>query len=281
MNGPAYRRASPQVYRLRRAAAASVLVVLVAVGWRAVGGGGGGGSAAPTTTSSSTSTTVPKAPACKTGETVSTQDPKRDWSTILVDTDLSIPASYGPPDLHNISDAGFPLTAGLALRGFVMHDLGELRKAAVANHTPIKIIAAYRSYVTQRDLYAKRVDQLGDSEAGSRVARPGHSEHQLGTTVDITSEALNDVDQSWGATPTGQWIASNAYKYGFLLSYPADASNSTCYDFEPWHLRYVGIEEAAAVIHAGVTLREYLWQVQQNGGVPPTTTTTSATTTTS
>ncbi|MCU1497302.1 MAG: peptidase and DD-carboxypeptidase VanY/endolysin [Acidimicrobiales bacterium] len=279
MNGPVYRRASPQVYRMRRAAAATVVVLVAFVGWKAAGGGGGQ-AAPPTTTSSSTSTTVPKVPACKTGETVSTQNPKQDWATILVDTDLSLPAGYGPPDLHNISDAGFPLTAGMALRGFVMPDLSELRKAAAATGHPIKIIAAYRSYQTQQTLYAKRVDQLGDSEAGSRVARPGHSEHQLGTTIDVTSANLTDVDQSWGATPTGQWIAGNAYKYGFLLSYPADTSDRTCYDFEPWHLRYVGRDEAAAVIDAGVTLREYLWEVQQNGGVPPTTTTSSPASTT-
>ena len=122
-------------------------------------------------------------------------------------------------------------------------------------------------------MYAKRIGQLGNSETGSRAARPGHSEHQLGTTIDITSDGLTDVDQSWGATPTGQWIAGNAYKYGFLLSYPADASNSTCSDYEPWHLRYVGRAEAAAVINAGVTLREYLTLLQQNGGTTTTSTT--------
>jgi D-alanyl-D-alanine carboxypeptidase len=280
MNGPAYRRATPQVYRLRRAAAATVVILVAFVGWRAAGGRSGGQSASATTTSSSTSTTVAQLPSCAPGEAVSALNPKDAWKTIIVDPSLSIPASYGPPDLHNISDAGFPFTPGLALRGFVMPDLAALRKAAVSSGHPIKIIAAYRSYQTQQSLYTRRVDQLGDSEAGGRVARPGHSEHQLGTTIDVTSENLTDVDQSWGATPAGQWIAGNAYKYGFLLSYPADASARSCYDFEPWHLRYVGRDEAAAVIDAGVTLREYLWEVQQNGGVPPTTSTTTSSTTT-
>jgi D-alanyl-D-alanine carboxypeptidase len=130
-------------------------------------------------------------------------------------------------------------------------DLDALRQAAAANGTPLGILAGYRSYPQQQDLYERRVDELGDAEAGSRVARPGHSEHQLGTTIDVTSAGETDVDQSWGATPPGQWVATNAHKYGFLLSYPPDASDRTCYDYEPWHLRYVGRELAADVIDSG------------------------------
>jgi D-alanyl-D-alanine carboxypeptidase len=280
MTGPIHRRRpTAQEYRLRRAIAASAVVVVLGLGWQLFGGSGGENEASPTTTSSSTSTTVAGPPACAVGEVISGQDPKQGWATILVDTNIAIPASYGPGDLHNIADAGFPLTDGLALRGFVMDDLSALRQAAADNETPIKILAAYRSYPTQRDLFDRRVDELGDSEAGSRVARPGHSEHQLGTTMDITSEGLTDVDQAWGASPTGQWIASNAFKYGFILSYPAGASATTCYDFEPWHLRYVGRDEAAAVIDAGVTLRQYLWTLQQQAQAGATTTTSATTTT--
>ena len=150
------------------------------------------------------------------------------------------PAIVRPRDLHNIADAGFPFTDGVAVRQLVLDDLDALREAAAANGTPLSILAGYRSHERQADLYERRVDELGDSEAGSRVARPGHSEHQLGTTIDVTTEGETDVDQSWGATPNGQWVATNAHEYGFLLSYPLDASERTCYDYEPWHLRYVG-----------------------------------------
>jgi LAS superfamily LD-carboxypeptidase LdcB len=255
-------RHSPQVYRTRRAIAATLVVVVLALAWNAVGPGGGE-EAATTTTSSSTSTTLPELPDCKEGDVINAGDPKAEWATMLVDTERSISAAYGPPDLHNISEAGFPLTEGVALRGFVMPDLERMREAAATNGTPIKVIVGYRSYQRQADLYAQRSDELGASEAGSRVARPGHSEHQLGTTLDITSEGLTDVDQSWGASPTGQWIASHAHEYGFILSYPADASSRTCYDFEPWHLRYVGPEQAADVIRQRITLREYLWNLEQ------------------
>jgi D-alanyl-D-alanine carboxypeptidase len=273
------RRHSPQVYRMRRAVAASALVLVVFAIWE-VAGPSGGQEAAVTTTSSSTSSTLPALPACSAAENPVPQDPKTAWATILVDTARSLPATYGPGDLHNIADAGFPLTDGVTLRGFVMPDLRALREAAAANGTPIKVIVGYRSFQSQQLLFDKRTDELGASEAGSRVARPGHSEHQLGTTLDITSEGLTDVDQSWGATPTGQWIASHAHEYGFILSYPAEASASTCYDYEPWHLRYVGRDEAADVIRQRVTLRQYLWDLDQGVTALPATSSTASTTTT-
>ena len=273
---PPPRRHSPQVYRIRRAAVATVLVLAVALGWQLVAGGGE--EAAPPPTSSTTTTTIPDLPACvddPAQDVVTGQDPKQQWATIRVDTQVMLPPGYGPPDLHNISEAGFPFADGLALRGFVMDDLSDLRAAAAENGTPIRIIAAYRSYQSQEDLFARRVDELGASEAGSRVARPGHSEHQLGTTIDITSEGMADVDQSWGASPAGQWIAGHAHEFGFLLSYPAEASASTCYDFEPWHLRYVGRDQAAVVIAQRLTLREYLWNLEQGVVYPPPASTTT------
>jgi D-alanyl-D-alanine carboxypeptidase len=259
-NRPGFRRESPQVYRLRRAVVATVVVVGVFGILRLTGvAGGGGDSPAATTTSSTTTTTVPAPPACADGDVVVAEDPATAWATILVDTERAIPESYVPGDLENISEAGFPFTPGMAMRGLVMDDLSAFREAAAANGTPLGIIAPFRSFAQQSGLFERRVGELGSAEAGSRVARPGHSEHQLGTALDVTDEGATDVDQSWGASPAGQWVASHAHEFGFLLSYPAGAEARTCYDFEPWHLRYVGRDLAAAVIDSGLTLREYLW----------------------
>jgi D-alanyl-D-alanine carboxypeptidase len=275
---PRIRRHSPQTYRMRRAAVASVAIVLAYVLYQSTSGGGDE-AATTSTTAASTTTTAPSVPPCRDDvEGTVVENPKDAWATIIVDTERALPANYGPGDLHNISDAGFPFTDGLALRGFVMPDLRAMREAAARNETPIRILAGYRSYPTQVDLFGRRVDELGASEAGSRVAKPGHSEHQLGTTIDVTSENMADVDQSWGASPTGQWIASNAYKYGFILSYPADAQATTCYDYEPWHLRYVGRDQAAQVIASGLTLREYLFSLGVNAPVASTPVTTTSTT---
>jgi D-alanyl-D-alanine carboxypeptidase len=277
---PAHRREPAQVYRLRRALAATAVVLVVFAGLNMVGAVGGGGDeepAASTTTSETTTTTIPPPPPCAEADVVVSDDPAAAWSTVLIDTARALPAEFGPNDLRNIADAGFPLTDGLAVRALVVPDLDALRQAAAANGTPLGILAGYRSHAQQAELYGRRVDELGDAEAGSRVARPGHSEHQLGTTIDVTSEGDTDVDQAWGATPAGQWVATNAHKYGFLLSYPPDASDRTCYDYEPWHLRYVGRELAADVIDSGLSLREHLWQLNPVD-ITATTTTTSTTT---
>ena len=278
---PAHRRETPHVYRLRRALAATAVVLVVFAGLNmvgVVGGDGGDEQRVTSTTVGTTTTTIPPVPACAEADVPVTDDPAAAWATVLIDTARALPAGFGPNDLHNIADAGFPFTDGLAVRSLVLSDLDALRQAAAANGTPLSILAAHRSFEQQADLYERRVDELGDAEAGSRVARPGHSEHQLGTTIDVTSEGATDVDQSWGATPEGQWVATNAHEYGFLLSYPSDASDRTCYDYEPWHLRYVGRELAADVIESGLSLREYLWQL--NPVDITTTTTTTATTAT-
>jgi len=277
---PAHRRESAQIYRLRRAMAATVavLVLFAILNLTGVVGGDGSDEVASTTTSETTTTTVPPPPACAEADVVVPDNPATEWDTVLIDTARALPDWFAPGDLHNIADAGFPFTDGLAVRQLVLEDLGALRDAAAANGTPLSIVAAYRSYAQQADLYERRVDELGDSEAGSRVARPGHSEHQLGTTLDVTTEGEADVDQSWGATPTGQWVATHAHEFGFLISYPLDASDRTCYDYEPWHLRYVGRELAAAVIDSGLTLREHLWQLDPVDITAAATTTTSAST---
>ncbi|MGH9274424.1 MAG: M15 family metallopeptidase [Acidimicrobiales bacterium] len=266
------RRQPAHVYRLRRAIAATLLVLAVfgVLNLAGLAGGGGGDEAATTTTAPTTTTTVAPPPACVEGDVVTTDNPATGWATVIVDTERALPDWYTPPDLTNISEAGFPFTDGMALRGLVMADLSALREAAAANGTPIGILAAFRSYARQVDLFARRVDEMGASEAGSRVARPGHSEHQLGTTLDIGDEGATDVDQAWGASPTGQWISSHAHEFGFLISYPAGAEERTCYDFEPWHLRYVGRDVAAAVISSGLTLREHLYALTAPTA-PPTT----------
>lgn len=284
---PPPRRLPPQVYRRRRAVVASAVLLVGLAGARllGVGGGDGGGSTAtPTTDPTVTTTTVvPEPPECADGDIPVRQDPDEQWATVLVDRTRAIDAGHGPGDLHDISEAGFTPDEE-TLRGFVMEDLRAMREAAEANGTPFGVIAGYRSYPEQVQLFDQRLQQLGEVEGRSRVARPGHSEHQLGTAVDVGPVGANDVDQSWAATPEGQWIAGNAHRYGFVLSYPAGAEARTCYDYEPWHLRYIGREQAAALVDSGLTLREYLYKLEvETIGPPPETvapTTTPESTTT-
>jgi zinc D-Ala-D-Ala carboxypeptidase len=267
------RRQPAHVYRRRRAGAATVLVLLVAGVARLFGVGAGGGdeevqSADTTTTTVATTTTVPPPPDCEERDGTVRQDPLGEWDSVIVDPKRGLPPDFVPEDLVNVAEAGFPL--GAAVRSLVIEDLSAMRAAAEENGTPISVIVGFRSHLDQVGLYDRRLDQMGETETRSRVARPGHSEHQLGTAIDVTDQGEDDVDQQWGASPAGQWIAANAPTYGFVLSYPIDAMDRTCFDYEPWHLRYVGRERAEQVLASGRTLREVLYAIERDG-VPPTT----------
>ena len=94
-------------------------------------------------------------------------------------------------------------------------------------------------------------------------ARAGHSEHQLGTAVDLRSRngpAAWDLEDC-AATPEGAWVQQNAHSYGFVMGYPSGSELDSCYAYEPWHFRYVGPNVAEQIIERGLTPRQFLWQV--------------------
>lgn len=110
--------------------------------------------------------------------------------------------------------------------------------------------SAYRSYQTQVGVYQGN-DTL--------TARPGYSEHQTGWVMDISAKPLNCALQiCFGQTPQGQWLAAHAYEYGFIIRYPEGKTDVTGYQYEPWHMRYVGVELATEMHDTGVqTLEEF------------------------
>lgn len=124
--------------------------------------------------------------------------------------------------------------------------------------------SAYRGYATQVRVYEGWVAQLGQQAADLTSARPGYSEHQTGLAIDVSAEpAACTLDQCFADTPQGQWLAANAWSYGFVLRFPDGATAITGYEFEPWHYRYVGTELAAQLHATGTaTLEEFF-------GLPP------------
>lgn len=120
------------------------------------------------------------------------------------------------------------------------------------------VTSGFRSYETQDSLFAYYTDVLGVADAERRSAHPGHSEHQLGTAMDITGGTSGSTSHSFGDTPEGQWASEHAIDYGFVLSYPHGKEDVTGYMYEPWHFRYVGQDAAEEVEEDGTTLGEYL-----------------------
>lgn len=129
----------------------------------------------------------------------------------------------------------------------------------------LQVQSSYRSYSTQESVYAGWVSSLGQAGADLTSARPGHSEHQTGLAVDVN--ALPDqgcaLEPCWGSTPHAAWIADNAYRFGFIVRYQDGMTPITGYEYEPYHLRYVGVELATEMHTTGVkTLEEFF-------GLPP------------
>lgn len=260
-------------YALRRLLALGLLLVGLLIVVQVVGRltPSGGDEAAPSK-SSTTSTTaagpvaVVAPPECKVGETLTESALVEDWQRSIVDTDRRLPAAYTPTDLTSTAEAGFD--EGFQVRSILIDDLAALRQAAADNGTPIEMEAGYRSVADQQDLFSRREAELGFEAAAARAARPGHSEHHLGTTVDFKTEGAADVFQSWADEPTGQFVLANAHRFGFSVSYPRDSESRTCYDFEPWHFRYFGVDLATRIHESGLTPREYLWHWQETGSEP-------------
>ena len=123
---------------------------------------------------------------------------------------------------------------------------------ADANHWFVNR-SGYRSYWEQQLDFQYNVDLLGFERADVLSARAGHSEHQTGLTLDLDS-----FDQNYGDTPIGKWLAENCWQYGFIIRYPKGKEHITGYEYEPWHVRYLGKSTASLVYHSGLTLEEFL-----------------------
>lgn len=201
-------------------------------------------------------------PACRYDDLPTPHAGYADWPVSLLDTLYRLPAGYAPSDLVDTGTAG--LNGGYAIRAIIIADLRAMADAARTNGTPIRIASGYRSHAHQERTFQYWVDAGGYEQALRTSARAGHSEHQLGTTIDVTGlgDALPWEYPDWAATPAGSWMAANAWRYGFVMSYPRGSFAHACYDYEPWHYRYVGRDLAARIQADGRVPRLVLWELQ-------------------
>lgn len=126
-------------------------------------------------------------------------------------------------------------------------------KMKEASGFDMSIISGYRSYEKQQQTFNYWCDLDGYDKAVTYSAKPGHSEHQTGLAIDVTS-----LEEEYGETAEGRWLAENCYKYGFIIRYPKDKTHITGYVYEPWHIRYVGVSTAKLIHDSGLTLEEFL-----------------------
>lgn len=182
----------------------------------------------------------------------STSEPTSLW--VIVNKKHALPSSYAP-SLQSIS--------GAQMRPEASSALNTLLKDASSAGNSLHIISAYRSYSNQQATYNNYVAQDGVAKADSYSARPGHSEHQTGLAVDLGNGNC-DLEICFGNTLAGKWLAENAYKYGFIVRYPSEKTDITGYQYEPWHLRYIGPELASEMHRTNILTLEEFFGI--NGG---------------
>ncbi|MCH5192048.1 MAG: D-alanyl-D-alanine carboxypeptidase family protein [Oscillospiraceae bacterium] len=147
-----------------------------------------------------------------------------------------------------------PSSYGNGITGETQKAFNTMAAAAKAEGLNIYIVSGFRSYDYQKGLYNRYANRDGKAAADTYSARPGHSEHQSGLSMDV-----NSVSNSFAKTPEGKWLAANCYKYGFILRYPEGKTNETGYIYEPWHFRYVGTDLAEKLYNGGdwITMESY------------------------
>jgi zinc D-Ala-D-Ala carboxypeptidase len=203
-------------------------------------------------------TSPARIPACTYSDVPAVQAAYDDWAHTRVDTTYRLSKSYVPPDLVPVSRAG--INGSGQVRAIVVADLRAMARAARKAGAPLAVRSAYRSYRRQAAVFAGWVAVSGREEAMRFSARPGHSEHQLGTAVDLQAAGGPAPWQhTFAHTRQGRWVARNSWRFGFVISYPRALEAVACYGAEAWHVRYVGREEARKVHRSGLTLREWLW----------------------
>lgn len=233
-----------------------MLAALVALaGFLLVACGGSGNSDSPGVSITAHSPTPISSPTVVPLPTAPPGDPM----FLPVGKDMALPAQdYLPPDLV-LLPARLDAMDGQMLRQEAATALEAWLTAGERLGYDVKVVSGFRSYEAQVNDYNNSVATLGQVETARSVAPPGHSEHQLGTTADLSCASVGwDVVPEFGDTPEGRWLAQTAAQYGFVMSYPKDKEAVTGYEYEPWHFRYVGTQRADLVQADGLTLIEFL-----------------------
>lgn len=199
--------------------------------------------ATTTSTTTSTTTTTTTTTATAPVPTVTTRLIQNINGATFVDGILIVNKTYELP-------ADYPTGA---LNPNALAQFNKLTEDAAKLGLSIKCSSGYRSYKDQERIYNNYVAIDGIVKADTYSARPGHSEHQSGLAIDV-----NSIDYTFLNTPECDWLAKNAHKYGFIIRYPLGKEAYTGYSYEPWHIRYLGVDTATAVYNSGLSLEEYL-----------------------
>lgn len=188
---------------------------------------------------------------------------KSDWKLVLINKQHSIPDDY-PLTLGTVKT----LKGDMQCDERIIDDWIAMLQAAKESDVNLMICSPYRDMERQTMLFNRKINRyvaqgMSYTEAyrlaGEVVTVPGASEHQIGLALDIVCSTYDSLDEGFGDTQAGKWLAENSYRFGFILRYPEGKEFITGIDYEPWHFRYVGVEAATYITKKGLTLEEF-WE---------------------
>lgn len=179
---------------------------------------------------------------------------------VVVNKGRALPSAYVPANLvvPNVPLRLASTSQEMHVRADTAAAMQTMFAAAKAQNIELMLASGYRSYSFQASLYNGYVKTDGLASADASSAHPGHSEHQTGLAADLEPFSRTcEVEQCFETTPEGKWLAANAYKYGFVIRYQKDQENLSGYEYEPWHVRFVGTDLAAQLHSSGQTLEQF------------------------
>jgi D-alanyl-D-alanine carboxypeptidase len=179
---------------------------------------------------------------------------------ILVNKQNPIDEAYKPDDLTKIK---YFVSDRSETTRYMREEAAEsfhlLVEKAAEEGLELKMTTAYRSYNFQKVLFDSYVEREGEAAANTYSARPGQSEHQTGLSADVSSPSVDyQLSNDYGKTEEGRWLAENAHRFGFIIRFPKGKEEITGYQYEPWHIRYVGLVAAKEIYERDLTLEEFL-----------------------
>lgn len=181
----------------------------------------------------------------------------------IVNKEIALEPDYHPDDLVQPSVAWAEVSNYRYMRAEAAEALEDLFTHAEEEGFTLLGRTGYRSFEAQEEIFINFVNNHGYEEARTFSAKPGQSEHQTGLAMDITADSVGGrLSSDFGSTPEGQWVEENAHLHGYIIRYPKEKEEITGYIYEPWHLRYVGVDLATELYESGLTMEEYFGRVQ-------------------
>ncbi|MGL4337922.1 MAG: M15 family metallopeptidase [Turicibacter sp.] len=191
------------------------------------------------------------------------ETPNTDSLLVLVNPNYTLSKGYKPDDLVLLDVPLYHFDKETE-SNYLRREAAEATKKLFSTALDEKgykllVRCGYRSYETQQRYYDRFRWTRGTAYADSMSTRPGHSEHQTGLSIDITSGTVNSTfTELFGETPEGIWIEHNAHRFGFIIRYPNNRQSEIGNNYEPWHLRYVGIDVATEIYLNNWVLEDYI-----------------------